>query len=205
MRKRAPNIRRHKRTREKREGMVLLITAFVLLIVSGTAMFAIQQGIWEMRAAGTSLQAMRTRYVSETFVMAGLACLEMFEECMSTKQAGDTWRAKYGVPAPVAATGEFRYELRPGDLGPTAGFGDLIQTDDVMSGGGLAAVYEPNYRVTVEEWWLEEPTPERPESMIAKRYVLSSYGELTIPGDATTSALRGAHETISITRAYYGN
>jgi hypothetical protein len=216
MKRRPLHRKTQKAARVRREGVVLLITAFVLLIISGTALFAIQQGLWEMRASGTALQGVRTRYVSESFVMGGLACLET-PGCLQLNPASDSWRAEYGVPARALDTApdyapEPMYEVRPADVSPTAaaplmmGFsGKLVQSDDEMapSGGGVAAVYEPDFRFVVEEWVLQNRTAAAGSRNIT-RYVASCYGELDVIGDVTHGDdTRQNSQSVSVSRVYY--
>jgi hypothetical protein len=189
--------------------MVLLITALVLMIVSATAVYAVQQGAFEVRAAGSARQATRTRYVSESAVMAGLACIED-NGCKLGKAAGDVWRTKYGVPAPksdpLAAQSETHAEIRPEDF--TKWFAtEIAPSDSVLSNGDFVTAYTPSNLLVWEVWDLTDDASTSTTTLVKKqtlRYVATAYGELGMTNDAVAAGeTRGIHETISISRAYY--
>jgi hypothetical protein len=195
---------RHKRTRRDREGVVLLVTAFVLMVVSATAVYAVQQGAFEVRAAGASRQAMRTKYVAESFVMAGLACIESDNStaCLVANPGSDPWRDKYGIPPrDTTAQPELIYEIRRQEIADHFA-AEVAPSDEDLSGGGFVSAYTPGYSLIIEEWPLEPVSATFPKG--SKRYIASCYGELGITGDLSAiDETRGIHESISISRAYY--
>ena len=196
--------RRTRRARRDREGVVLLITALVLMIVSATAVYAVQQGAFEVRAAGAARQALRTKYVSESFVMAGLSCIED-TLCSKSYAAGDVWRTKYGVPEPNNATPvpEVRVEVRPENF-PKHFSAEIAPSDAALSAGDFVTAYTPSDTLVWEDWPIEEVPQGNQQKKTTHRFVATCYGELALTNDAVASGeTRGIHETISISRAYY--
>ena len=191
-----------KRARRDREGVVLLITAFVLMLVSATAVYAVQQGAFEVRAAGAARQALRTKYVSESFVMASLACLEQ-EACRESNGGAPTnaMRDKYGLPPKDAANNNRIFTLTLNDWSSKFAAAPAPSDAD-LSGGGFVTAYTPSSNVVIEEWMLEPKKDAQTPAVY--RYVATCYGETALAGDTSFGTeTRGIHESISISRAYY--
>jgi hypothetical protein len=195
---------RRKRARRDREGVVLLITAFVLMLVSATAVYAVQQGVFEVRAAGAARQALRTKYVSESFVMAGLACIEdgaCVENHGGISTGADDVHLKYGLPPVAGDNSKEIFTLVQSNFAQHFA-AEIAPSDQVLSGGGLVTAYTPGYSMIIERWKIELPAQGAPDPVY--RYVASCFGETQIAGDATASGeTRCIHESVSISRAYY--
>jgi hypothetical protein len=65
-----------RRARQKREGVVIMIVMLMIVMATGTAMFAIQSTQYEQRAATAIGEANWARSISECTAMAALAFVE---------------------------------------------------------------------------------------------------------------------------------
>jgi hypothetical protein len=206
------HLRRHirKKTSKKQQGAALLIVLFILMMATGTAVFSLQSTQFEQRAAGSLQQAMRTRYVAEAATVGVLAyCYELGPAgCVDLKRAPSNVepkvREKYALP--ISGTTEVVYQLDQRDLTGTsfpssdAGVSPVIPPDTEISGGGTATAFTPSFLTVMEKW--EVPNPG--ESRQRYRLVVSTYGQLAVAGEAVASdELRGGHESISATRAFF--
>jgi hypothetical protein len=206
--------RRRRQPRQKREGAALLIVLFVLMLATGTAAYTLQSTQFEVRAAGSLHQAMRTKYVAEAATVSVLAlCYQTTAVgCTDLKRAdgnlsGDL-RQTYALPDWGAS--EIVYSLSRADLNGTsfpAGT-NALASDAQLSGGGVAAAYTPTFNSVIEKWDVPNPGETRPRF----RLIVSTYGALDFDADndmATvddtrgTGELRFAHQTISATRAFF--
>ena len=200
-----------RRTHRRQEGAALLIVLFVLMMATGTALFAMQGSQFEQRAAGSLYQAMRTKFVAEGATVGVLSlCLELGPACADLKRAPDNFapskREKYALPAyPTSDQPELVYELSKSDLTGTASWqGDVLPTDKQLAGGGTAMAYTPSFSTVMERWELPTPGETRPRF----RLIVSTYGQLGADAEtALTTPLasderRFGHESISATRAY---
>ena len=67
-----------RQVRRSEEGAAMLIVMLILLMVTGTASFAIHATGFEMRASGYNRQAVQTRYVGETGARAAMAWVDHY-------------------------------------------------------------------------------------------------------------------------------
>jgi hypothetical protein len=206
--------RRRSQSRQKREGAALLIVLFVLMLATGTAAYTLQSTQFEVRAAGSLHQAMRTKYVAEAATMSVLAlCYQTTAVgCTDLKRAdgnlSSTLRQTYALPD--WGQSEIVYSLSRADLNGNsfpAGT-NALATDAQISGGGAAAPYTPTFNAVVEKWDVPNPGDTRPRF----RLIVSTYGALDFDSDndmttvndtVGTGELRLAHQTISATRAFF--
>jgi len=211
------------RGRHKREGAALLIVLFVLMLATGTAVFALQSTQFEQRAAGSLQQAMRTKYIAEAATVSVLGlCLQMGTTgCTDIKRATTTdadeatRRQRFALPNydKVNET-EVLYELTARDFAANAATSfpiNVLPLDSelyVDGTSGAASPYRPSFNSLVEKW--EVPNPG--ETRQRYRLIVSTYGQLTYDTDNDTTTaedvsaaneFRGAHESISATRAFF--
>jgi len=102
-----------KRAPEKREGIVVLIVMMMLIMATGTAVFAIQSTQYEQRSASAIAEANWARGLAECTTMAGIALAEDRSAAPPSTPLGAQWLPngtarpvfsdKYGIPAPNAA------------------------------------------------------------------------------------------------------
>lgn len=207
----------------KREGAALLIVLFVLMMSTGTAVFALQSTQFEQRAAGSLQQAMRTKYVAEAATVSVLGlCLQMGTTgCTDIKRANTApaaelaRRQRFALPNYKATQTDVVYELTAADLPAVAATAfpiAVLPTDRELSNAGAsgaASPYTPGFTSLVEKW--EVPNPG--ETRQRYRLIVSTYGQLTYDTDNNLATnddvapaadeFRGAHESISATRAFF--
>lgn len=203
--------RRNRKKKLQRKGAALLVVMFILMMATGTAMFSLQSTQFEQRSAGTLQQAMRTRYVAEAATMGVLAyCYELGPAgCVDLKRAPDESdggvRDKYALPN--RGTAEVVYQLDSTDLTGRSfpqgdgGVSGLIPSDKEISLGGTATVFTPSFLTVMEKWQVPNPGETRERF----RLIVSTYGALGLAGGQApgTGEFRGAHESISATRAHF--
>jgi hypothetical protein len=206
-----PHARTKIRKQRRREGAALLIVLFILMMATGTALFAVQGSQFEQRAAGSLYQAMRTKFVAEAATVGVLSlCFELGPACADLKRAPENYakskRDKYALPSyPVSDKPELVYELSKSDLaGSPSWKADLLPTDKQIAGGGTAMAYTPSFSTVMERWDIPTPGETRPRY----RLIVSTYGQLGADVETTTTTPLAAdehrfgHESISATRAY---
>jgi hypothetical protein len=193
--------RRRARARKRREGIVLLVVLTVLMLITSTAIFAVQQTMWEMRAGGLASQALTTRYTAEAYATLGVTALgsdSMRDTLLASYSPNDDWRAKFGVPLTDIA----------GDHG-SASFPDYFNCDR----GFFCSCTEASLvmrrpltedsMVHVESWLMSDSS----DPIQKHRHILTSYGSVypqhELDPDNTSDADRRLTETIGISRAYY--
>lgn len=195
-----------KNRREKREGAALLIVLFILLMSTGTAVFAMQSTQFEQRAAGSLHQVTRAKYVAEAATVNVLAlcyqggttgCTDIKRD--SQDLSGEN-RQRFGMPNYGAA--ETIYSLTQADFPIAANTNflvDAIDTDKEL-GAARASTYTPAFMSVLEKW--EVPNPG--ETRQRYRLIVSTYGAVGVGTDVqATGELRGGHEAISATRAFF--
>lgn len=198
---------RPRRPRQPQEGAALLIVLFILMMATGTAVFALQSSQFEQRAAGSLHQATRAKYVAEAGTVGVLAlCLEGGEAgCMDVDVAignvSGPLRERYGLPdwggtEPV-------YARTPANFAVTefTHFRANIVDSDRQLGSAVASVFVPTFLTVVEKW----NVPDLGDGLDRYRLVVSTYGEVGVGTDVLSAGneLRSGHETISATRAYF--
>jgi hypothetical protein len=213
---------RRARARKRREGVVLLVVVTVLMLITSTAIFAVQQTMWEMRAGGSANQALTTRYTAEAYATLGIAGLsqrELYLEATRPIGVAGGWQDKFGLPefgaqhdyVSVARNTDYSCPLGFWCSGAPLGPENAFPAADIGPYEGLAGPLTEISMSTIERWELtgeNDPTPE-------VRYVVTAYGAMAPVGDvnedlavdATTTVAdetgRTVEETISIARAYY--
>ena len=191
---------------------------FVLMMATGTAVFAMQSTQFEQRAAGSLHQAMRTRYIAEAATVSVLSlCYQLGTTgCADIKRAQsnltNATRERYALPGSSAR--EVVYQLGPADMTGNAFPKDatwtsaLVPTDGQIAGGGAAMAYTPTFDTVMEKW--EVPNPG--ETRQRYRLIVSTYGQLgigdlnkdgTVDDVKATDESRFGHESISATRAFF--
>lgn len=202
-------LQRRIRRKKKQQGAALLVVLFILMMATGTAMFSLQGTQFEQRAAGSLQQAMRTRYISEAATVGVLAyCYQLGPEgCVSLKGSqgnGDPkLREKYALP--IAGPTEVVFQIDQTDLKGASfpsdtGTSAVIPPDTEISGGGTATAFTPSFLTIMEKW----KVPNMGEQRQRYRLVVSTYGQLAVTGETlATDELRGGHESISATRAFF--
>jgi hypothetical protein len=186
---------------------------------TATALFAMQSTQFEQRAAGSLKIAMRTKYIAEAATVGAQAfCLEYGVSCADMKLSPSNFssakRIKYGLPdygtaEPVSELGTGSANGTSSGLGDLAGAnwplaGDLLPTDTALiTNGGAASPYTPDFVTVMEKWKVPNPSDSRPRF----RLVVSTYG-LLMPTVDVGAALpagesRYGHESVSATRAFF--
>lgn len=204
-----PNLRHRRRLpRKEREGAALLIVLFVLMMATGTAVFAMQSTQFEQRAAGSLQLAMRTKFVAEaaTVSLIGL-CFQLGTSCADLKPAdgnfAGTMRERYAVPDYGNEETVFSVDTR--DFPPSF-VAPVLPTDTQLADTGTASAFRPTFISVFERWQVTNPGETRERF----RLIVSTYGQLRydVDGDGVSddvqdsNELRGAHESISATRAF---
>jgi hypothetical protein len=202
--------RRRARARKRREGIVLLVVLTVLMLITSTAIFAVQQTMWEMRAGGSANQAMATRYAAEGYATLGVTALgsdSTRDTLLASYASGDGWRTKYSVPL-TDISGDHGSASFAGYFNCTRGFFCDTRTDnfpvaDIGPFEGSDGTLIEDSMVHVESWLMSDAS-----SPVQKyRHIVTSYGSLFPVGDTDPDPLSDADrrltETISISRAYY--
>jgi hypothetical protein len=207
----APRSPRLRRTRQKREGAALLIVLLVLMMATGTAVYTVNSTQFEVRAAGSLHQAMRTRYVSEAATVSVLGlCYQMtVAGCVDIKRASSNLtsdvREKYALPD--WGNTEVVYSLTGDDLKYNF-VGTVLARDSDLTGGGTAAPYSASFDTVLEKWEVPNPGDARPRF----RLIVSTYASYGFDPNADgkfdddiigTGEWRSAHQTISATRAFF--
>jgi len=201
--------------RQRREGAALLIVLFILMMATGTAVFAMQSAQFEQRAAGSLHQVTRARYVAEAATVSALAlCYQGGTAgCTDIKRAPNDLsgelRERYGLPD--WGLTETIYSLTQADFPITEATNfrlDAVDTDAEL-GSAVATAFEPGFLTIMEKWQVPNPG----ETRERYRLIVSTYGEVAIgnldgSGDrddvlSTGNERRFGHETISATRAYF--
>jgi hypothetical protein len=202
--------RRSRRAQQAREGAALIIVLFILMMATGTAMFALQSTQFEQRAAGSLLQSARTKYVAESATMGVLALCDekgvaQCADLSHQRNAFELERPKYALPKWGGVESVYQLDDQnikvPADPSTSAFKASVVAKDADVSGGGAATAFAPSFVALMEKW--EVPSP----GDVRKRYrlVVSTYGALRIGAEAasTTGELRGGHESVSATRAFF--
>ena len=196
---------RRRAARQKREGAALLIVLFVLMMATGTAVFAMQSTQFEQRAAGSLQMAMRTKFVAEaaTASVIGL-CFQLGSTgCAGFRTAANnfagTLRERYALPDYTPGTSEERvYSLTTLDLPPSF-VAPVLPTDVQLADTGTASAFVPAFTSVMELWPM--PNPGEPRGRF--RMVVSTFGQVAFGSDVQdASERRGAHESISAMRAF---
>jgi hypothetical protein len=196
---------RRRATRQKREGAALLIVLFVLMMATGTAVFAMQSTQFEQRAAGSLQVAMRTKFVAEAATVSVLGlCYQLGPTgCADLKRADSnfagTLRERYALPDYTVGTSvENVYQLGTLDLPPSF-VAPVLPTDVQLADTGTASAFLPSFTSIMEKWDVPNPGETRERF----RLIVSTFGQLAYGSDVQdASELRGAHESISATRAF---
>lgn len=197
----------------------MMVVLLVILIVTGTAIFAMHSTMFELRAAGAQRQAMQTQGLSEGGLTASLAMID-------TLGAGSVDLAMQRVPIDAGrqftpeepaygqATPHFRaymadFATMPGVVAAP------VEASAYGGSFGTGMGYVPNFIVDINDSY----DPGRPiagmsatgDSPVAYRiWTITSRGrtapptteEYYAPGESTVSYLRrGAHETAMNSRA----
>jgi hypothetical protein len=208
--------RRRARAKKRREGIVLLVVVTVLLLITSTAIFAVQQTMWEMRAGGSANQAMTTRYNAEAYATLGITALGSLQtrDLLLVAKRGDqdAWRMKYGVPYADGALAQPGSSTQVGFFscssaqffctGSSPAGPEAFPTTEIGPYEGQPGPYVDDSMVHVETWPMDSETPPR-----KVRHIVTSYGSMypsaeADPNDADLSDRR-LTESISISRAYY--
>jgi hypothetical protein len=212
-RRAAPSLRQQRRApRQKREGAALLIVLFVLMMATGTAVFAMQSTQFEQRAAGSLQVAMRTKFVAEAATTSVLGlCFQLGPTgCADLKRADNnfaaTLRERYALPDYSTSTSvESVYSLSAADLPPSF-LAAVLPTDAVLADTGTASPFRPQFVSVMEKWDVPNPGETRERF----RLIVSTFGQLSYDADGDgvsddvqgSGERRGAHESISATRAF---
>jgi hypothetical protein len=187
----------------------LLIVLFVLMMATGTAVFAMQSTQFEQRAAGSLQLAMRTKFVAEAATVSVLGlCFQLGPTgCADLKRADNnfagTLRERYAMPD--YGTVESVYSLSTLDLPPSF-VATVLPTDAQLADGGRASAFRPAFTSVMEKWDVPNPGETRERF----RLIVSTFGQLSYDSDGDgvsddvqdATELRGAHESISATRAF---
>jgi hypothetical protein len=67
---------RQSKSKQRREGAVMLVVMLVVLMVMATGMFAVYSTTYELRAAGTYREAMQTDYIAEGGIATAMALVD---------------------------------------------------------------------------------------------------------------------------------
>lgn len=143
-----PRLRR--RHSKRNEGAAMLIIMLMLLMVTGTAVFAIHATGYEMRAAGYNRQATQTHYVGESGARAAMAWVDHYgppcviTEAIRRTKAMSSYRALKMAP--------FEPELAPNKDAHRIGqrdFSGLTSAPMSAASLGRRLAYEPVYVVDI--------------------------------------------------------
>lgn len=199
--------RRSRKPRKPQEGAALLIVLFILMMATGTAVFALQSSQFEQRAAGSLHQATRAKYVAEAATVGVLAlCLEGGEHgCMdvdgATTNLSGPLRERYGLPDWGLTEKVWSPDPSRFTVTETSKFRANVVDNDRQLGSAVASVFVPTFLTVFEKWKL----PKDGDGREPYRLIVSTYGEVGVGTDVLSAGneLRSGHETISATRAYF--
>ncbi|MDB4990359.1 MAG: hypothetical protein JWN04_5537 [Myxococcaceae bacterium] len=213
---RSPRPRRA--AREKREGAALLIVLFILMMATGTAVYAMQATQFEQRAAGSLQQAMRTKYIAEAATVSVLAlCLELGTTgCVDLKHGDFSTNERQKYALPDRGTTETITTITTTDFAGSTWLAPLLPSDALIvdtatNSSGSASPFVPNFITSIEEWRIPSAGETRPRF----RLLVSTYGLLNLGGqisatpagldvdNTSASDFRDAHESVSATRAFF--
>jgi len=138
------------RVSRSEEGAAMLIIMLMLLMVTGTAVFAIHATGFEMRAAGYNRQATQTRYVGETGARAAMAWVDHYgppcviPEAIRRTRAMSAFRGLKMAPfEPELSPNKDAYRIGQRD------FSGLTGAPVAGSSLGRRLAYEPIYAIDV--------------------------------------------------------
>lgn len=167
-----------RRSRERREGVALLIVMFIILMATATAYFAIHATAFEVRASGHVRQSMQTQYVAETGAVAALAWVDR-QGPVALQRAIRKTNQTYGAPPmdkfnePPIAQNKEGYRMSLPDLQSDLG----VLPIDREALGGQRHAYEPMAYVDIyDKWvWTGNVAGERADGYSRLEYMRATY------------------------------
>jgi hypothetical protein len=138
-----------RRARQRREGVVIMIVMLMIVMATGSAMFAIQSTQYEQRAAAAIGEANWARSVSECTTMAALAYVEDPQSGGEPKDLSVEWKPGSTSRAKFSIKYAFPPPLRQnvgdsGDIARSASFDTELSVGSAA--GGKLAVFLPDQR-----------------------------------------------------------
>jgi hypothetical protein len=196
--------------------MVLLIVLLILMMTTATATFAVHSTGYEIQAAGSMRQALRTRNVSEGMANALILYTKSNQLCKlvldgNSGGMGPIDLAKYGYPLVEKGTALAQVgAVDLAQLSTSTWFESTpVPDDSLLSSSAVASTYVPNSWSVVECTEMPPPpgqpvTPNGAQAPLTFfRVEATVFGEMASTLDSsTTGDLRSDHETISISRIY---
>ena len=206
-RKRAP-----RRPDPRREGMVLLIVLLILMMTTATATYTVHNTGYEIQAAGSMRQALRTRNIADGMTNAvmlhargGHATCALQDAVQELTPGFIINTAKYGYPnADSTMQGpEIVGGIELTNLVKDTNFENTpIPDDSLLSRSSTASTYVPSARAVTECLAIDTTLPGQQASR-TYRVRATVFGEMMPQADTLSAgALRGDHETVSISRVY---
>jgi hypothetical protein len=191
--------------------MVLLIVLLILMMTTATATFAVHSTGYEIQAAGSMRQALRTRNIAEGMASA-LTMYASSDTCQAGSNIGQTAGnafsinvAKYGYPNVGSdAQNETVMTIPLANLAQDPTFeNNPIPDDSMLSSSSFAPMYLPNVEAIAECMPVGKTAAGESNEALAYRVRLTVFGEMAPSTDSmTTGALRKDHETVSVSRVY---
>ena len=189
--------RRSQRKQQRQEGMVMLVVLMLILVATSTGVWAMQSTVYEQKASTSFLEASLTRTGAECSAMAGIALEEVTGQTAELSAAQLT---KYYLPAVAGTSPVYTTAFAT----PNSGFN--CGADVSMR----PLPWQPrDFRVHERITYLDDFSSVNKNSGTQggqqnALVVISGYGELAVGNDQLDSnGIRGVHEAISISRAYF--
>lgn len=176
---------------------MLLVVLMMLLMATGTAVYAMQATVAEQKASGSILEASISRAASECVTMAGIS---MEDQSAVPTGLDAAWTAGAGS----AMSYPTKFSL-PVPTNPTAASPGLPFADAATFPLGAAGFICPTTTRQVRGHLLHESLFYTGTGGVQRRrVVITGFGELFVDNDPVDSAnFRGIHEVVSLTRAYF--
>jgi hypothetical protein len=188
------------RARKRREGMVMLVVAFSLLIITGIALFSVQLSFANMRFAGVMSKAYRTKWAADSYLTSGLVFIQAGPQAGNLpietqgEVPSDPYRTVFGQPDRGTQGADDIYMLYPSTFQnkngfpadgagcqpmttayPTSGVMDYITPwEGNVIDPGWAVPYDINMVFVTEKWPEIAPGTDR--------YITSAYAEILTQG-----------------------
>ncbi len=201
----------------RREGMVLIITLMIITVASATAAYALQGSAVEVQGAGAFNRRMRTKYATESLVMATATLIDETAFCTPGVGAAPPNMTRYRLPAVLATDPSLPGGVSEGDFNTDNTRATPLPAEQVLRSpmgapGDRVYPYEPYFAGVKERWVRADSAAGAGTS--SWRCAVTIFGELNVDGRPfetdgrtpdifQTNDVRRYHDAISMSQAYY--
>jgi hypothetical protein len=194
------------RARQRQEGIVMLIVMVLILVATSTGVWALQSTVFEQKASTALLESSLSRIEAECSTMAGVALEENMVAAGATlfPQWQNTLLTKYFLPMPTAnmVSPDFPNPAASGfNCGQDVGMRPLPWTF-------TSRRLHERIPYATQGASVGPSSGSGPITQPSTLVVITGYGELSLGANSVNDTLdsnnvRGIHEVISISRAYF--